>query len=36
MSAPVQTPSTPGMALAAEVSIPLMIPWAWLDRTSQP
>ena len=27
---------TPGMLLAVEVSTPLMIPCAWLDRTSQP
>ena len=32
---PVQTPSTPGMALAAAVSMPRMMPWAWLERTIQ-
>ena len=34
-SAPVQTPSTPGIALAAVVSMPRMMPWAWLERTIQ-
>jgi len=34
-SAPVQTPSTPGIALAAAVSMPRIIPWAWEERTIQ-
>jgi hypothetical protein len=28
-------PDTPGIVLAAEVSMPLMMPWAWLERTIQ-
>jgi hypothetical protein len=34
MSAPVNTPTTPGMALAAAVSIPRTRAWAWGERTS--
>ena len=34
-SAPVQTPSTPGIVLRASVSMPRMMPWAWLVRTIQ-
>ena len=32
-SAPVQIPSTPGIALAAAVSMPRITPWAWEERT---
>src|SRR5258705_6613092 len=35
MSAPAQTPSTPGIALAAAVSMLLMMPWACGERTIQ-
>ena len=31
-SAPVRMPTTPGMALAAAVSMPRIMAWAWGER----